>query len=43
MAIVKHTAMNLLNQAKPNISFKDRRKRSGRNRACLKKIIRPTA
>jgi hypothetical protein len=29
MAIVKHTAMNLLPQAKPIISLKNRRKRAG--------------
>jgi predicted transposase YbfD/YdcC len=43
MAIVKHTAMNLLNQAKPITSFKNRRKRAGWNQDYLEKIIRRTA
>jgi predicted transposase YbfD/YdcC len=43
MAIIKHTAMNLLTQAKPITSFKNRRKKAGWNRDYLEKIIRRTA
>jgi hypothetical protein len=43
MAIVKHTAMNLLAQAKPITSLKNRRKRAGWNQDYLEKIIRRTA
>jgi predicted transposase YbfD/YdcC len=43
MAIVKHTAMNLLSQAKPITSLKNRRKRAGWNQNYLEKIIRRTA
>ena len=43
MAIVKHTAMNLLTQAKPITSLKIRRKRAGWNQDYLKKIIQRTA
>ncbi|WP_254073008.1 ISAs1 family transposase, partial [Acidisphaera sp. S103] len=39
MAIVKHTAMNLLSQAKPITSLKNRRKRAGWNQDYLEKII----
>jgi predicted transposase YbfD/YdcC len=42
MAIVKHTAMNLLSQAKPITSLKNRRKRAGWNQDYLEKIIRRT-
>ena len=40
MAIIKHTAMNLLTQAKPITSFKNRRKKAGWNQDYLEKIIR---
>jgi predicted transposase YbfD/YdcC len=43
MAIVKHVAMNLLTQAKPTTSLKNRRKRAGWNQDYLEKIIRRTA
>jgi hypothetical protein len=43
MAIVKHTAMNLLSQAKPITSLKNRRKRAGWNQNYLEQIIRRTA
>jgi predicted transposase YbfD/YdcC len=43
MAIVKHTAMNLLTQAKPVTSFKNRRKKAGWNQDYLEKLIRRTA
>ena len=43
MAIIKHTAMNLLTKAKPITSFKNRRKKAGWNRNYLEKIIRRTA
>ena len=42
MAIVKHAAMNLLTQAKPTTSLKNRRKRAGWNQHYLEKIIRRT-
>jgi predicted transposase YbfD/YdcC len=43
MAIIKHTAMNLLTQAKPVTSLKNRRKKAGWNPDYLEKIIRRTA
>jgi predicted transposase YbfD/YdcC len=43
MAIIKHTAMNLLTQARPITSFKNRRKKAGWNADYLEKIIRRTA
>ena len=43
MAIVKHTAMNLLTRAKPITSFKNRRKKAGWNQDYLEKLIRRTA
>ena len=43
MAIIRHTALNLLNQAKPVTSLKNRRKKAGRNQNYLEKIIRRTA
>lgn len=43
MAIIKHTAMNLLTQAKPVTSLKNRRKKAGWNQDYLEKIIRRTA
>jgi len=43
MAIIKHTALNLLTQAKPITSLKNRRKKAGWNQDYLEKIIRHTA
>lgn len=43
MALVKHTALNLLMQAKPITSFKNRRKKAGWSLAYLEKVIRRTA
>ena len=43
MAVVKHTAMNLLRHAEPAISLKNRRKRAGWNTAYLESLIRQTA
>jgi predicted transposase YbfD/YdcC len=43
MAIVKHTALNLLTQAKPITSLKNRRKKAGWNQDYLEKLIRRTA
>lgn len=43
MAIIRHTAMNLLTQAKPDTSFKNRRKKAGWNQNYLEKIIRRSA
>ena len=43
MALVKHTALNLLTQAKPIASLKNRRKKAGWNQDYLEKIIRRTA
>ena len=43
MAIVNHVAMNLLTQAKPTTSLKNRRKKVGWNQDYLEKIIRRTA
>ena len=43
MAIVRHTAMNLLSQAKPTTSFKNRRKRAGWNADYLETVIRGEA
>ena len=43
MALVKHTALNLLMQARPITSFKNRRKKAGWNLAYLEKVIRRTA
>jgi predicted transposase YbfD/YdcC len=43
MAVIRHTAMNLLNQAKPTTSLKNRRKKAGWNPDYLEKIIRRTA
>jgi predicted transposase YbfD/YdcC len=42
MAVVKHMAMNLLRQAKPTISLKNRRKRAGWNTSYLESLIRQT-
>ena len=43
MAIIKHTALNLLTQAKPVTSLKNRRKKAGWNQDYLEKVIRRTA
>ena len=43
MAIVRHTALNLLARAKPTVSMKNRRKRAGWNVDYLETIIRQTA
>ena len=43
MAVVKHMALNLLKQAKPTISLKNRRKRAGWNTDYLAAVIQQTA
>jgi len=43
MAIVRHTALNLLSRAKPTTSLKNRRKRAGWNVDYLEALIRQTA
>lgn len=43
MAIVRHTALNLLSRAKPTTSLKNRRKRAGWNVDYLEALIRHTA
>lgn len=43
MAIIKHTALNLLTQARPITSLKNRRKKAGWNQDYLEKVIRRTA
>jgi predicted transposase YbfD/YdcC len=43
MAIIRHSALNLLSRARPTISLKNRRKRAGRNTDYLENIIRHTA
>ena len=43
MAVVRHMAMNLLGQAEPTVSLKNRRKRAGWNTAYLETLIRQTA
>jgi predicted transposase YbfD/YdcC len=43
MAVVKHMAMNLLRDAKPAVSLKNRRKRAGWNTAYLESLIRQAA
>ena len=43
MAIIRHTALNLLNRAKPTVSFKNRRKRAGWHVDYLETVIRQTA
>ena len=42
MAVVRHIALNLLKQAKPTISLKNRRKRAGWNTDYLKAVIQQT-
>ena len=43
MAIIRHTALNLLSRAKPTVSLKNRRKRAGWNVDYLETVIRQTA
>jgi predicted transposase YbfD/YdcC len=43
MAVVRHMAVNLLRQAAPSTSLKNRRKRAGWNTAYLERLIRQTA
>lgn len=43
MAIVRHTALNLLSGARPTTSFKNRRKKAGWNVDYLEKVLRGTA
>jgi hypothetical protein len=43
MAIIRHSAFNLLLQAKPTVSLKNRRKRAGWNVNYLETAIRQTA
>lgn len=43
MAVVRHMAVNLLRQAKPTVSLKNRRKRAGWNTGYLDAPIRQTA
>ena len=43
MAVAKHMAMNLLGQAAPSVSLKNRRKRAGWNTAYLETLITQTA
>ena len=43
MAIIRHTALNLLSGAKPTVSLKNRRKRAGWNVDYLETVIRQTA
>lgn len=42
MAVIKHRALNLLHQARPTISLKNRRKRAGWNADYLAAIIQQT-
>ena len=43
MAIVRHTALNLLSKARPTTSFKNRRKKAGWNADYLETLLRHTA
>jgi len=43
MAVIRHTALNLLTQAKPAISLKNRRKKAGWNQDYLAGVIAGTA
>lgn len=43
MAIIRHTALNLLSRAKPTTSFKNRRKKAGWNVDYLETVLRRTA
>ena len=42
MAVVKHMALNLLRQAKPTLSLKNRRKRAGWNTEYLAALVQQT-
>ena len=42
MAVVKHMALNLLTQARPTTSLKNRRKRAGWNESYLAQVIQQT-
>lgn len=42
MAVIKHTALNLLTQAKPTVSLKNRRKRAGWNPDYLAAVLKGT-
>ena len=43
MAIVRHTALNLLSRSQPVTSFKNRRKKAGWNTDYLETVIRQTS
>ena len=43
MAIVRHTALNLLSAARPTTSFKNRRKKAGWNVDYLETVLRGNA
>jgi predicted transposase YbfD/YdcC len=43
MAVVKHIALNLLRQAKPTLSLKNRRKRAGWNEDYLAEVVQQAA
>jgi predicted transposase YbfD/YdcC len=43
MAVIRHTALNLLNQAKPTTSLKNRRKKAGWNQEYLERVVKGTA
>lgn len=43
MAVIKHTALNLLTQAKPTLSLKNRRKKAGWNQEYLAAVLTGTA
>jgi predicted transposase YbfD/YdcC len=43
MAIIRHTALNLLSKARPTTSFKNRRKQAGWNVDYLETVLRHTA
>jgi hypothetical protein len=43
MAIIRHTALNLLSRARPTVSLKNRRKPAGWNVDYLETVIRQTA
>jgi len=43
MAVIKHSALNLLANAKPTFSLKNRRKRAGWNADYLAAVIQGTA
>jgi predicted transposase YbfD/YdcC len=43
MAVIKHTALNLLTQAKPTTNLKNRRKKAAWNQGYLASVIAGTA